>query len=129
MKKLKNFEISAVRSRKQYKDYLNKVSLLMDNDPSPNSQEGKLLETLVILIEAYEAQQGWEIPTVNDPIKVIRMRMEDLGLRQSDLIKAIGDKTKVSRILNRSRKLTYTMILPLSQVLRIPPEFLLEKAA
>jgi hypothetical protein len=44
----------------------------MDNDPSPNSQEGKVLETLVILIEAYEVQKGWEIPTVNDPVKVIR---------------------------------------------------------
>jgi len=129
MKRNTDLQITAIRSKRQYHEYLKKVDALMESDPSLNSRGGKMLETLAILIEAYEAEQGWEIPAVNDPVPIIKMRMEDLGLRQVDLVKAIGDKTKVSRILNRSRKLTYTMVLRLSKLLRVPPEFLLERAA
>lgn len=122
-------EVRAIRSQKQYKEFLNKVDKLMDADPHANSEDGKLLETLTILIEEYERKRGWEIPLPSDPILVIQKRMDDLDLKQSDLAKAIGDKTVVSRILNRSRKLTYAMVMPLSKLLRVPPEFLLEKAA
>ena len=129
MKRNTLLQITAIRSKRAYHAYLKKVDALMGSDPSPNSRAGKMLETLAILIEAYETEQSWEIPAINDPVQIIKMRMEDLGLRQVDLVKAIGDKTKVSRILNRSRKLTYTMVLPLSELLRVPPECLLEKAA
>ncbi len=101
----------------------------MEADPSPNSKEGQLLETLALLVEDYEKKQGWEIPPVDDPVEIIRKRMDDLDLKQSDLAKVIGDKTVVSRILNRSRQLTYSMVVPLSKLLRVPPEFLLKKDA
>lgn len=119
-------EIRAIRSQKTYKEYLSKVEELMEEDPSLNSENGKLLETLVVLIEDYEKRQGWEIPSPSDPVLVIQKRMDDLNLKQSDLVKAIGDKTVVSRILNRTRKLTYSMVMPLSKLLRVPPEILLE---
>ena len=99
----------------------------MDLDPSANSPDGQMLETLTILIEDYERKQGWEIPMPHSPIEVIRTRMEALSLKQTDLAEVIGDKTVVSRILKGSRKLTYSMITPLSNLLRVPPEFLLEK--
>ncbi len=120
-------EIKAIRNKSQYQYYLKKVDELMEPDPSVNSPEGQLLETLTILIEDYERKQGWEIPMHGDPVEVIKTRMQVLGLKQIDLAKAIGDKTVVSRILKRSRKLTYSMITPLSNLLRIPPEFLIEK--
>ena len=99
----------------------------MDADPSPNSDEGQLLETLTILVEDYERRKGWDIPSPEDPVEIIKIRMDNLGLKQADLVTALGDKTVVSRILNGSRKLTYSMITPLSKLLRIPPELLLEK--
>lgn len=125
---MKTDEIRVIRSKKQYQEYLDKIDALMDIDPSPNSEDGQLLETLAILVEDYEEKQGWSIPTPNDPVEIIKIRMENLGLRQADLASALGDKTVVSRILNGSRKLTYSMITPLSKLLRIPPELLLEKA-
>lgn len=124
---MKTKEIRVIRSAKQYSEYLNEIDKLMDNDPSPNSSEGQLLETFVILVEDYEKKKGWEIPVPENPIDVIKIRMDDLGLKQSDLAKAVGDKTVVSRILNGSRKLTYSMVTPLSKLLRVPPELLLER--
>lgn len=120
-------EIRAIRSAKQYKQYLEDIDRLMDGDPSPNSADGQLLETLVILVEDYERKKGWEIPVPENPIDVIKIRMENLGLKQADLADVVGDKTVVSRILKGSRKLTYSMITPLSKLLRVPPELLLEK--
>ena len=121
------FKVKAIRSKSQYLQYLKEVDELMDLDLSGNSPDGQMLETLTILIEDYERKQGWEIPMPDSPIEVIRTRMEALSLKQTDLAKVIGDKTVVSRILKGSRKLTYSMIAPLSNLLRVPPEFLLEK--
>ena len=118
--------IRVIRSKKQHQEYLDKIDKLMDIDPSLNSVEGQLLETLTILVEDYERRQGWELPAPKNPVEVIKIRMNDLDLKQSDLVSVIGDKTVVSRILNGSRKLTYSMVNPLSKLLGVPPEFLLE---
>ncbi len=123
----KTFDVKVIRSKSQYLSYLKKADELMDEDPAPNSPEGQLLETLTILIEDYERKQGWEIPSPGSPVEVIKSRMAALSLRQADLVDVIGDKTVVSRILKGSRKLTYAMITPLSNLLKVPPEFLLEK--
>ena len=121
------FDIKIIKSKSQYSKYLFKVEQLMESDPAANSPNGQLLETLTVLIEDYEKKQGWEIPQTVHPIEVIKNRMDALNLKQTDLAEIMGDKTIVSRILNGSRKLTYSMILPLSNLLRVPPEFLLEK--
>ena len=42
------------------------------------------------------------------------------GLKQVDLIPFIGDKTMVSKVLNRKRELTLSMIKRLSKGLNIP---------
>lgn len=124
---MKTKEIRVIRSMKKYNEYLNEIDKLMDKDPSPNTDDGQILETLTILVEDFEKKKGWEIPVPENPVEVIKIRMDDLGLKQADLVKAVGDKTVVSRILNGSRKLTYSMITPLSKLLRVPPELLLER--
>jgi HTH-type transcriptional regulator/antitoxin HigA len=129
MKKAKQINVKVIRTKKQYNHYLKTIEELMDADPAKGSERGELLETLTILVEDFEKKQGWDIPMPDDPVRVIRMRMGDLGLNQADLAQVIGDKTVVSRILNGTRKLTYSMVIPLSKLLRIPPEFLLEKNA
>ena len=123
----RNFEIRVIQTENQYLTYLDKVDQLMSEDPSPGSKEGRLMETLAILIEDYERKQGWELPFPDDPVQVIKRRIIDLGLQQKDLITAIGDKTTVSRILKRSRQLTYSMIVPLSDLLGILPQLLLKR--
>ncbi|HLF34375.1 MAG TPA: hypothetical protein VI583_09060 [Cyclobacteriaceae bacterium] len=93
------FKIRAIKTEKQYRLYLNRVNRLMDSDPDPRSARGELLQTLVILIEDYESNLGYDFPVPNNPLLVIENRMEELGLKQKDLIPAMGDKSTVSRVL------------------------------
>ncbi|WP_317129459.1 helix-turn-helix domain-containing protein [Litoribacter populi] len=74
------------------------------------------------MIEDYENKHfPIEAP---DPIDAIKIRMEDLELQQKDLIPILGQKSRVSEVLNRKRKLNLDMVRKLSQALNIPLETL-----
>ena len=118
--------IRAIKSEKQYNEYLKVIDELMDLDPEKDSDAGELLETLAILVEDYEKKQNFELPNTLTPVEVIKIRMADLGLQQKDLVAAIGDKATVSKIMNHKRKLTYEMVGRLNKLLKIPAELLLE---
>ena len=51
--------------------------------------------------------------------------MEEMHLKQVDLIDAIGGKSRVSEILNRKRKLTVEMIRKLALRLNLSPGLLI----
>jgi HTH-type transcriptional regulator/antitoxin HigA len=53
--------------------------------------------------------------------------MEEMQLKQVDLINELGGKNRVSEILNRKRKLTVEMIRNLTKRLNISPEVLIRE--
>ena len=81
------------------------------------------MEVLVTLVEAYE-QKHYKVEPP-DPVEAIKFRMEQLGLKASDLAKILGGRSRVSEILNRKRKLTVDMMRSLRKHLDIPAESLL----
>lgn len=91
----------------------------------PGTPEGDKLEILVTLIEAYE-EKHHKIP-LPDPIEAIEFHMERLGLTRKDLEPFIGNRARVSEILNRKRPLSIRMIRSLSKGLGIPPEILVQE--
>ena len=107
-----------IRNEAQYDDALERVYELLQSRPTPNSPEGDELDLLVTLIEAYEAVH--HPMTTSDPVAYLKARMQQMGLRQADLIPFIGDKTQVSKVLNHKRDLTLPMIKRLSKGLNIP---------
>ena len=82
------------------------------------TKESDQADILSLLIEVYEQKQ-YQINTT-DPIEAIKYRMEQQNLKQKDLAKYLGGKDKVSKILNRKRKLTLEMIRNLNEFLNIP---------
>ncbi len=60
-----------------------------------------------------------------DPIEAIKIRMEEMQLKQIDLINETGGKSRVSEILNRKRKLTVDMIRKLTTRLNLSPGLLI----
>jgi len=113
--------IRPIRTEADYELALSRVESLMD--AKPNSDEFDELEVLATLVDNYEAKH-YAINTP-DPIEAIKFRMEQEGLIQNDLVALFGNKSRVSEILNRKRKLTLEMIRNLNTHLNIPFENLL----
>ncbi|HLT50660.1 MAG TPA: hypothetical protein VKZ93_01820 [Arenibacter sp.] len=93
-------------------------------DAPINSKEGDEAEILSLLIENYENEHyPIEAP---DPIEAIKIRMEELNMRQKDLVGIIGGKSRVSEILNRKKRLTVDMIRELERILQISASILVK---
>jgi len=113
--------IKPIRDEADYKKALVRIESLMD--AVPNTNEFDELEVLSTLIESYELKHyAIDAP---DPIEAIKFRMEQEGLIQNDLVALFGNKSRVSEVLNKKRKLTIDMIRNLHQQLNIPFENLL----
>lgn len=114
-----------VKPLKTEEDYQRALQRLEDIfDALPNTEEGDELEVLSILIDAYEKQHHpIDLP---DPVEAIKFRMDQLGLKQKDLVAIVGFKSRVSEILNRKRKLSLDMIRKLNQSLQIPTDVLIQ---
>jgi HTH-type transcriptional regulator / antitoxin HigA len=82
------------------------------------AEQQNRLDVLVVLIRFYE-DEHWALP-LPDPIAAIQYRMDELGLQQSDLTDAFGNKTSASQIMNRKRPLTLPIIRRLSTRLGLP---------
>lgn len=112
-----------IKTEKDYERALARINDLMDADPG--TPKGDELELLVTLVELYEkAKHPIDLP---DPVEAIKFRMEQLGLKQKDLIPLIGSRSKVSEALSRQRPLSITMIRKLNAGLGIPAEILLQE--
>jgi HTH-type transcriptional regulator/antitoxin HigA len=112
-----------IKTEKEYERALARINDLMDADPG--TPEGNELELLVTLVELYEkAKHAIDLP---DPVEAIKFRMEQLGLKQKDLIPHIGSRSKVSEVLSRQRPLSIAMIRKLNVGLGIPAEILLRE--
>ncbi len=111
-----------LQSDKHYKMALNRVWELMEN-PAKTQAEEQEMDMLATLVEAYEDVHVPMQP--GDPIAFLKYKMEQENLKQIDLIPFIGNKTKVSKVLNYKQELTVAMIRNLSKGLHIPVNFLI----
>ncbi len=115
-------EIRPLKTEKDYKNALLRIEDIFD--ALANSKEGDEAEILSLLIENYENEfYPIEAP---DPIEAIKIRMEEMDLKQKDLVVFIGAKSKVSEILNRKRRLTVEMIRNLSEALKLSDSLLIK---
>jgi len=116
--------IKPIHNEKDYDTALNRVDVLMELNPALGTDESDELEVLAILIEKYE-EKAWVIHEP-DPIEAIKVRMEQMHLKQKDLVPYIGNKSKVSEVLNRKVGLSLSMITSLAKGLHLPLEVLVQ---
>ena len=118
-------DIRIIKTKQQYRRYLEEVDRLVALDPDPRTAEGARLELLAKLVEDYEKEHfKFRKP---DPVEAILFRMEQQGLRQTDLAAIVGGKNRASEILSRKRPHTLAMIRALHEQLGIPSELLIQE--
>ena len=118
----KYMEIKLIKSEEDYRNALKRLEIIFD---APiDTEEGNEAEILSMLIENYENKYyPIEAP---DPIEAIKIRMEEMNLKQKDLVGILGGKSAVSEVLNRKKKLTVDMIRELERMLHISASILIK---
>ena len=111
-----------IKDEEQYQLVLNRIEELLDSEP--NTPESEELDLLTLLVEHYE-ENNFPHPDP-DPIEVIKYYIELRGLKAKDLADVIGDKTLVSRVLNKERALNLRMVKNLHDKMNIPYSLLLQ---
>ncbi len=113
--------IKPIKSEADYRLALKRLEEVFD---APiGTSESDEADILGVLVDEYEKKHyPIEAP---DPIEAIKIRMEELQLKQVDLVDVIGSKSRVSEVLNRKRKLTIEMIRNLTKRLNLSPDLLI----
>lgn len=114
-------EIKPIKTELDYYNALARLEMVFE--AKIGTLESDEADILGLLIDEYEKKHfPIESP---DPIEAIKIRMEEMQLKQVDLIDEFGGKNRVSEILNRKRKLTVDMIRKLTKRLNLSPELLI----
>ena len=113
--------IKPIKTENDYAASLERLEMIFDAVVgTPESDEADIL---ALIIDEYEKKHfPIEAP---DPIEAIKIRMEEMNLKQVDLIETLGGKSRVSEVLNRKRKLTIEMIRNLNKRLNLSAELLI----
>ncbi len=119
--KFNEMNIKPIKSENDYRLALKRLEEVFDAKiGTPESDEADILG---LMVDEYEKKHyPIEAP---DPIEAIKIRMEEMQLKQIDLIEEIGGKSRVSEILSRKRKLTVEMIRNLTKKLNLSPGLLI----
>lgn len=117
--------IRPIRTKADYARAIKEVEAQWNTTFAARSVEGERYEVLLTLVEAYEREQF--VIASPDPIAAIKLRMEDLGLENKDLLPIFGTRARVYEVLNKVRGLSVDHIRKLHSRLEIPAEVLLAK--
>ncbi|MCF0070725.1 transcriptional regulator [Dyadobacter sp. CY261] len=107
--------LKLIKTEEQYNVALKRLGQIF-GAPTGTSESDEC-DVLALLVGAYEDEHYPIEPP--GPIEAIKIRMEQLQLRQVDLIEETGGKNRVSEVLNKKRKLSIEMIRNLSKRLNL----------
>ena len=114
-------KLKILKTKTDYEKALNRIETIFD--AKPNTAKGDEFELLSLLIDKYE-EEHYPIDLPH-PIEAIKFRMDQMGLKQKDLVGCFGDISRVSDVLNLKRKLNLNYIRNLHQKLQIPLDALI----
>ncbi len=109
----------AIRTEQEYDAAVERLNALVDEiGDNPKDPRYRLIETLSVLIEAYDREHH-SLPEASG-VEVIRFLMEEHGLTQKDLPE-IGSQGVVSEVLAGHRTLNVRQIQALTQRFGVDP--------
>jgi HTH-type transcriptional regulator / antitoxin HigA len=122
--KQSNMNWKVIKTEPEYKKAIKRTLELFHAEP--NTPEDDELELLLVLVKDYE-DKHIVIPEVN-PIDVIKLKMEEMGMKAKDLEPLIGSKGHVSSILSGKREITLKMARKLKDHFKLPADIFLHSA-
>jgi HTH-type transcriptional regulator/antitoxin HigA len=120
-------DIRPLKTEADYDAALVAIEEYFENEPTPDSPEADRFDLLALVIADYEAKH-WPIEAPDAP-DLLRARMEQKGLQQSDLAHVLGSKARASEVLNRRRHLTLRQAWKLHVEWHIPADALIRPYA
>jgi HTH-type transcriptional regulator/antitoxin HigA len=115
--------LKIIRTEQQYEAYLSWVDRQFDKKVKADSPIGEKVQVALLLIKQYE-DEHFPIP-MPDPIEAIKLKMEELGMKNKDLVGKVGSKGYVSALLNKRKPLTLELAKLFHRELHIPADVLL----
>lgn len=111
----------AIQSDEEYEIMLANIDELMSKtEDDLSGEEVRLLETLAILVEAYE-DEHYPMPEVA-PNEVLKFLMEDRELKQKDLLHIFGSTGITSEVVNGKRSISKAQAKKLAEFFRVSVE-------
>jgi HTH-type transcriptional regulator / antitoxin HigA len=119
--KRKTMDIKLLKTGEDYLQALDRLAELFD--AKMGTSESDEADVLALLVDEYE-KKHYPIDSP-DPIEAIKIRMEEMHLRQIDIANELGGKNRASEVLGKKRKLTVDMIRNLTSRLNLSPNLLI----
>jgi len=113
--------IKLIKTEEGYQQALERLADLFDT--KIGTSESDEADVLAMLVDEYE-KKHYPIESP-DPIEAIKIRMEEMHLRQKDIAEDLGGKNRASEVLGKKRKLTVEMIRNLTSRLSLSPNVLI----
>lgn len=107
-----------ISTEEQYQTAVKRTISIFDSEP--DTKLGDELALLLVLVKDYE-DKYIQLPNI-DPIEVIKLKMEERGIKSKDLIPIIGSKGHVSSILSGRRELTLNLAIKLKEYFNLPAD-------
>jgi antitoxin component HigA of HigAB toxin-antitoxin module len=104
----------------QLVDSLQKKFILMLTATQLTQEEKALREILAALIEVYD-EEHYRIPE-QPPHKMVKLLMEQRGLKQADLVSVLGSRAQVSDLVNGKRSISKAQAKKLAEYLGVSAE-------
>lgn len=113
--------IKPIKTKKDYANAIKRMEELWGS--KTGTAGGDELDVLATLVDKYE-EDNFPIEAP-DAIEAIKYLMEEKGIERKELEEAIGNKSKISEVLNKKRELSKRMIRSLHDKFGIPYEVLM----
>jgi HTH-type transcriptional regulator/antitoxin HigA len=110
--------VKAIETEEEFDRMVAAVEGLMDKgETNLSPEESALLETMAILIQAYD-DRNYALPPV-PPFEMLAYLMETSGRTAKDLLPVFGTRGRVSEILNGKRSISKEQAKKLALLFRV----------
>ena len=112
---------TVIRNEEEYDIMILNIDELMSRpEESLSPEEDRLLETMAILVEAYE-EVHYPIPEAS-ATDILNFFMEDRGIKQSDLLPVFGSSGITSKVVNGKRSISKAQARKLADYFKVSVE-------